>query len=179
MEATYYIWQTVLVGALVAVTIYYAVQTHRQVNLLKRQMNESRRIHNIVTLRQSIEEIEEWAQYGTNEYCIPALGRFGRGEYPVSVQATMRLLSLGGRALGNASNIGGDLWDKVKKSWDIMERLFTCMKSDTELNLLSDSEHERHIRDFQESIETLSGQFSEVIILCRDLRVRLDKETLG
>ena len=83
MEETYYIWQTVLVGVLVAVTIYYAVQTHRQANLLRRQMNETHRIHSIETLRRSVEEIAEWAQYGANGYCIPGLGGFGRDEYPV------------------------------------------------------------------------------------------------
>lgn len=179
MEETYYIWQIVLIGILVVVTIYYAVQAHRQANLFKRQMNETRYIRNIGTLRRSVEEIEEWAQYGIHEYCIPGQGRFGREEFPVSVKSTTRLLLLGGRALGNASYIGGDLWGKVKQSWDTMDELFASMKSDTQLDLLSDSEHKRYINDFQESLDTLAEQLTEVIRLCRDFRIELDMETLG
>jgi len=178
MEEIYYIWQIILVAVLVAVTIYYAIQTHRQANLLKRQMNESRNIHRIGTLRQSIEEIEEWAQYGVNEYCIPGLGRFDRGKYPVSVAGTTRLVSLGNRALGNASYIGGDLQNKVKQSWDTMVSSIKSQKTDTQLNILSDAEYEQHIDDFQKSLGNLSKQLSEVIRLCQDLRIKLDMETL-
>jgi hypothetical protein len=177
IEETYYVSQIILVGVLVAVTIYYAVQTHRQANLLKRQLDETRYIRNIATIRQSIEQIDEWAQYGINEYCIPRLGRFGRDEYPVSVKNTTHLILSGGRALGNASYIGGDLWDKVKQTYDFMARLFESIRSDTELSLLTDSEHELHLKDFQKSLGVLSEQFSEVITLCRDLRVEVDRET--
>ena len=179
MEETYYIWQIILVGILVAVTIYYAIQTHRQANLLKRQMDETRYIHNIATLKQSIEQIYEWAQYGVNEYCIPGLGRFDRGNYPVSTKATTHLVLSGARALGNASYIGGDLWDNVKQAYDSMETVVASLGVDTTLELLSDSEYERHIEDFQKSLEALSDEFSDVMVACRNLMVGLDMETYG
>ena len=88
------------------------------------------------------------------------------------------MVSLGNRALGNASYIGGDLQNKVKQSWDTMVSSIKSQKTDTQLNILSDAEYEQHIDDFQKSLGNLSKQLSEVIRLCQDLRIKLDMETL-
>jgi hypothetical protein len=175
MEEIYYILQIVFVGILVAITAYYAIQTHRQANLLKRQLDEVSHIHSVATRKQSVEEIYEWARYGADEYCFP--GHCDRGHYPVSAKDTVQLISLGARALSNSLYIGGDLKDKVQESFGSIATFVKSLKTDTELALLSDSEHERHIKDLQKSLSALSRQLSHVMRLCDTSRVELNTET--
>jgi gas vesicle protein len=178
MEETYYILQIIFVGILVAVTTYYAIQTHRQADLLKRQLDETSHIHNVATRKQAIERIYEWARYGADEYCISGYRHCDRDHYPISAEDTSHLMSLATRALSNALYVRGDLWDKVNEAWDSMSTLIKkSLKSNTELSPLSDSEYERHIKDLQESVGALSAKLSAVMMLCDRLIVELDRET--
>ena len=177
MGETYYILQTVFIAILVAITAYYAVQTHRQVDLIKRQLDETIHIHSMTTRRQSTEEIYKWAQYGVDEYCFPGLGRHGRDNYPVSPTNTVQLLSLGTRAISNAAYLGGDLQDKVEAAWDSVGVLLASLKVDIELAQLSDSEYEQHTKDVQKSLKALSNKLQDVMKLCDELRIELHKET--
>jgi len=177
MEETYYILQIIFIGILVAITAYYAIQTHRQADLLKRQLDESSHIHKVAARKQSIEQIYEWVQYGLNAYCMPGLGHCDRSKYPVSAEATSHFLLLGARALGNASYIGGDLLDKVNVALDSMDALLKSIKVDAELSRLSGSEYEHHIKDVQNALATLSEGLAAVMTECEVSKVKLDMET--
>ncbi|MBE9512973.1 MAG: hypothetical protein IMY77_02815 [Chloroflexi bacterium] len=59
---TYYLWQIILVGVLVAVTIYYAVQTYRQANLLKEQIEENRKRYEEERRIRAAERVLSWAE---------------------------------------------------------------------------------------------------------------------
>jgi len=177
MGETYYILQTVLIAILVAVTAYYAVQTHRQVDLIKRQLDETMHIHSVTTRRQSTEEIYKWAQYGADEFCMPGLGHHDRGNYPVGATEMAQFLSLGTRAISNAAYLGGDLRDKVEEAWDSVGKLLVSLKTDIKLAQLSDSEYEQHTKDVQKAIAALSKKLQGVMKSCDELRVRLYEET--
>lgn len=127
----YYVGQLILVGVLVLITGYYAIQTHRQVNLLKEQLDESSKARTKDEKIASLDRISSWATDLINALLLPDM------QERIDIAASLApFLSKVPSVLADTMKFDDELKDEFRKASTAVHKYVTAIQQGTDIKKL-------------------------------------------